>query len=142
MKKIFLLCCILFSGSVILAQLPDSAYILLLNQQIDAYVVSQNLAALDTLYGDDFVFAHGSGRVEGKAGWMKTVSRTRYPMRQHDSVTVERHPGLALVKGRLSIGRIDKEKTTRYYLRYIRLFALREKGWQLISHHTVDEHHL
>lgn len=141
MKRIAFLLTILFVAKIMHAQLPDSAAIIRLNQQIDDQVIMQNLAALDTLYGDDFVFAHGSGRVEGKSGWLKTVGRTRYPVRTHDSVTVEPHPGLALVKGNLSIQRIDKDKTARYYLKYIRVFALRDKRWQLISHHTVYERH-
>lgn len=117
----------------------DSGYIVLLNQQIDMYVVQKNVTALDTLYAPDFVFSHGTGKVEGKASWLATVSNGNYPMRQHDSVTVEMHPGLAIVKGKMAIQRIDKDKTVRYHLKYIRVYALRNKRWQMISHSTTQE---
>ncbi len=59
----------------------------LINQQIDDHVMQKNARALDTLYAEDLVFSHGSGRIEGKAGWMKTVGRNNYPLRKHDSVS-------------------------------------------------------
>jgi ketosteroid isomerase-like protein len=114
----------------------DSSKLVTLNQQVDSYVVSRNIKALDSLYADDFVFSHGSGRVEGKAGWMKTVERANYPLRQHDSVKVELHENVAVVKGKMDIQKVNKDKTDTYHLRYIRIYALRNKHWQLISHNN------
>lgn len=119
----------------------DSSQLILLNQAIDNYVVARNTVALDTLYSPDFVFSHGSGRVEGKAGWLATVTRANYPLRQHDSVRVELHPGLGIVKGRMSIQKVNKDKTDRYQLKYIRIYAWRNERWQLISHNTIFEQH-
>jgi len=119
----------------------DSSLLLKLNQQIDDHVVSRNLKALDTLYANDFVFSHGSGRVEGKPGWLTTVGRSNYPIRQHDSVKVELHPAVAVVKGKMAIQKINKDKTDKYHLRYIRVFALRNNRWQLISHNSTHEWH-
>lgn len=133
-----------FSSATLLGQAKassDSSYIIFLNQQIDNYVVQKNLDALDTLYAGDFVFSHGSGKVEGKQGWLATVRRTTYPIRQHDSVRVEMHPGLAIVKGKMAIQRLDKDKTASYHLRYLRVYTLRNKRWQLISHSTTHEQH-
>ncbi len=134
----------LLSTSLVTAQTaagPDSSYIISLNQQIDNFVVVQNVAALDTLYAADFVFSHGTGKIEGKAGWLKTVGKTKYPSRQHDSVTVELHPDLAIARGKLFIQRIDGGKTERYQLKYIRVYALRSKRWHMISHITTYELH-
>ena len=119
----------------------DSLQLLSLNQQIDQYVVERNTTALDSLYADDFVFSHGSGKVEGKAGWIVTVARNNYPLRQHDSVKVELHPGIAILKGKMSIHRVGPDKTHKYHLRYIRVYALRNNRWQMISHHTTYEWH-
>ena len=121
--------------------LPDSSQILFLNQLIDDLVVKKDLAGLDSLYAADFVFSHGSGRVEGKNGWMGTAGKANYPKRQHDSVRVEMHPGIAIVKGKMAINRLDKDKTARYQLRYLRVFAFRLGRWQLISHSTTHEWH-
>jgi hypothetical protein len=104
-------------------------------------VVQKDTNWLRTRYADDFVFSHGSGKVEGRAGWLITVGRTNYPSRLHDSVKVELHPGIAVVKGKMAISRTGKEKTDRYHLRYIRVYAWREKDWQLVSHSTTHEWH-
>lgn len=135
---VLLLSCCLVNGQT--EALADSNLIRELNQRIDEYVVQKNIQALDTFYAGDFVFSHGSGRVEGKAGWLSTVARADYPMRQHDSVKVEMHPAIAIVRGKMSIKKINKDKTDHYHLRYIRVFA-RRKSWQLISHHTTHEWH-
>lgn len=119
----------------------DSLYLVNLNQEIDQRVVSKDTNWLRSRYADDFVFSHGSGKVEGRAGWLATVRRANYPSRLHDSVKVELHPGLAIVKGKMAISRAGKEKTDRYHLRYIRVYAWREKDWQLVSHSTTHEWH-
>lgn len=119
----------------------DSSLIITLNQQIDNYVVLRNTAALDKLYAADFVFSHGSGRIEGKQGWFVSVAKGSFVMRQHDSVTVEMHPGIAVVRGKLSVHKKTEKENSKYHLKYVRVFALRDKQWQLISHVTVWEHH-
>ena len=119
----------------------DSSLLISLNQQIDNWVVKQNVADLEKVYAEDFVFSHGSGKVEGKKGWMVSVGKGNFLSRQHDSVTVELHPALAILRGKLSVEKKNKDKVDRYHLKYIRVFAYREKQWQLISHVTTSEWH-
>ena len=119
----------------------DSSVIITLNQQIDNYVVQQNIAALDKLYAPDFVFSHGSGKVEGRQGWFKSVAKGSFVTRQHDSVTVEMHTDIAVVRGRLSVHKKTEKENSKYHLKYVRVFVLRDKQWQLISHITVWEQH-
>lgn len=119
----------------------DSLNLVRLNQDIDNYVVKQNVKALDSLYANDFVFSHGSGKVEGKDGWLRSVAKNTYPLRQHDSVKVELHPQVAIVKGKMIIHRVDKDKTAIYRLNYIRVYAWRINRWQMISHSTTKEVH-
>ena len=78
MRKTIFLLVIAIAGLSLpgLTQKGDSSYLVRLNQQIDDYVVQQKVKELESLYADDFVFSHGSGKVEGKAGWLKTVGRT------------------------------------------------------------------
>ena len=118
----------------------DSNLIRSLNQQLDDLVVSKNVTALAPMYADDFVFNHGSGKTEGIAGWLTTVGRANYPKRLHDSVVVEMHNGIAVVRGKMNIEKVNKDKTDRYWLKYVRVFAYR-KGWVLVSHTTVAEAH-
>jgi len=126
------------------AQLPpaaDSAVLLLLNQQIDRLVVNKNVAELDSLYVPDFIFSHGSGGIEGKNRWFTSVAKNNYPVRNHDSVTVEQHRNLAILKGQMYIERVDKDKLARYRLWYVRVFEKRVKRWELVSHYTFKEIH-
>lgn len=145
MKKVvilFLLSVFLVAFTAVRAAgVSDSSDLVVLNQQIDDYVVQRNVKALEELYADDFVFSHGSGRVEGRSGWLVTVGRANYPLRKHDSVKVELHPELAIVKGKMAIEKVNKDKTDRYHLRYIRVYALRNKKWQMVSHSTTHEWH-
>ena len=119
----------------------DSSLIISLNQQIDNLVVLNNIETLDKLYADDFVFSHGSGRIEGKQGWFTSVAKGNFINRQHDSVTVELHLGIAIVRGKLSVLKKNVTINNRYALKYLRVYALRNKQWQLISHITVSELH-
>ncbi len=64
-----------------------------------------------------------------------------YPLRKHASVSVEMHPGIAIVRGKMAIQRIDKDKSVRYTLNYVRVYGLRKQTWQMISHITTHEHH-
>lgn len=120
----------------------DSSSLILLNQIIDDYAVQKNVAALDTLFAEDFVFNHGSGKIEGRKGWFTTVARANYPLRKHDSVTVELHRGVAVVRGKMNIEKINASGPDRYWLKYVRVYALRNLKWQMISHVTTQEQHL
>jgi len=115
-----------------------------LNKQIDNYVVMKNIAALDSLYADDFVFTHGTGLVDNESSWLKNVAvnGSQFLSRRHDPVTVEMHPGFALLKGRLDVDRKDENGQHRYSLRYIRVYARWNNRWQLASHSTTQEIHL
>lgn len=119
----------------------DSLFLVAFNQQVDDNVVKKNIADLEKAYADDFVFSHGSGKVEGKAPWLKSAGKGLFISRKHDSVKVELHNDVAIVKGKLSVAKTNKEKTDRYHLYYIRVYAKRNNIWQMISHSTTSEYH-
>ena len=141
MKKLLLLvslaCCFL---SDVKAQ-ADSSFLLALNQQVDDNVVKKNIPELEKVYANDFIFSHGSGKVEGKAGWLVSAGKGLFLSRTHDSVKVELHKDVAVVKGKLSVAKTNREKTDRYHLYYIRVYAKRDNRWQMISHNTTAEYH-
>ena len=142
MKKIALLLFLSFLlNNLLQAQPGDSSYLVSLNQRIDDHVVKQDTTPLKAIYAEDFVFSHGSGKIEGKAGWMKSVVKGNFLARQHDSVTVELHPALAILRGKLSVQKKNKDKIDKYHLKYIRVYAYREKQWWLVSHVTTSEWH-
>ena len=119
------------------------AKLLINNKAIDESIIGKNIAALDTLYADDFVFTHGTGFVDSKKSWLANVAKKDqvFVSRIHDSTTVEIHPDFAMLVGKLSISRKDNDKLVNYGLWYVRIFAQRGKYWQLISHKTTKEWH-
>ena len=140
MKMFYLLVAtIVFTVSSAGAQ-SDSSLLVKLNQDIDQNVVNRNMAALENAYADDFIFSHGSGKVEGKTSWLKSAGKGLFVSRNHDSVTVEMHRDVAVVKGKLSVVKNNKEKTERYHLYYIRVYANRNGKWQMLSHSTTREY--
>ena len=131
----------LLEFSVHASGFSDSSLLIALNQQIDNYVVAKDTAALSKLNAGDFVFSHGSGNIDSKQSWFKSVVKGSYISRQHDSVTVELHPNLAILRGKLSVHKKANNKTDRYHLKYVRVYAYRDKQWQMISHITTAEYH-
>lgn len=131
----------LLQFSVQASGFSDTSLLITLNQQIDNYVVAKDTAALSKLYAGDFVFSHGSGNIEGKQSWFKSVVKGSFISRQHDSVTVELHPNLAILRGKLFVHKNANNKTDRYHLKYVRVYAYRDKQWQMISHITTAEYH-
>ena len=115
-----------------------------INQLIDNAVVAKDIEKLKKYYADDFVFTHGTGLVDSKESWIKNIQRmgeAKFISREHDSTTVEIHGDVAIIFGKLSVAREDKQGLRRYYLHYVRVFALRNKQWQMISHKTTKEWH-
>lgn len=144
MKKIYLLLtvlCLCISGIAQKKPTAVSAHLKKLTQQVDDAVVRQDTNFLKKTYADDFVFSHGSGRVEGREGWIRSVAKGGFTMRQHDSITVELHRDIAIVKGNLHVKKQGKEKLDSYHLKYIKVYALRKGNWQMISHSTTSEYH-
>ena len=127
------------SGDSAIKKLVDET-----NRKIDKDVVAKDIKSLERYYGEDFVFTHGTGLVDSKTSWIEAIKKNKgYLSREHDSTQVELHRDIAIVTGKLTVGRIDpaKDGTTKYSLRYVRVFALRKKDWQMISHRTTSEWH-
>lgn len=141
--------CFLLGQTVAMAQslAPDSAIIKLvdeINRKIDRVVVAKDIKTLEQHYGEDFVFTHGTGLIDSKKSWIESIKKSKgYVSREHDSTQVELHGDIAIVTGVLTVGRIEpaQDGTSKYSLRYVRVFALRKKNWQMISHRTTSEWH-
>jgi ketosteroid isomerase-like protein len=149
MQKLFLLFVVsFFSGLQATAQSPEEIRKTIddLNRAIDMAVVKKDVAFLQKHYADDFVFTHGTGNIDSKESWIKNIQNmpegNYFVSREHDSTFVEPHGNIAIITGKLSVKRQSKEKITDYYVKYVRVFVLRKKVWQMISHRTYFEKHL
>ncbi len=122
--------------SLKISQLVDS-----INRLIDQAVVQKNGAVLQKHYADDFMFTHGTGLIDNKQSWISyvTSAEANYLSRLHDSVTVELHKNVAILKGKLTVSSTVNMKPNAYVIKYFRLYVLRDKVWQLLSHHTYME---
>jgi ketosteroid isomerase-like protein len=139
---------ILVAGSIMANAQQDeiSKNVIALNQQIDNAVVEKNITVLQKHYADDFVFTHGTGDIDSKESWIKNIQNmpddNRFVSRKHDSTFCEPHTDIAILTGKLSVERKSKDKVNKYSLKYVRVYALRKKVWQMISHRTYMEWHL
>jgi ketosteroid isomerase-like protein len=135
------------SASTVLAQSKEelSKKIDDLNRGLDKAVVNRDIATLQKGYADDFVFTHGTGLVDSKESWINNIRKLtdtdRFTAREHDSTAVELHSDVAIATGSLSVTRDNNGKVNRYGIRYVRVYALRKKEWQLICHRTTKEWH-
>ena len=115
-----------------------------LNRKIDQAVVDKNIEFLKKHYAEDFVFTHSTGLIDSKDSWIENIEKMgneKFLSRAHDSTKVELHGDVAIIFGKLSVQRQGKEKISKYALHYVRVFALRQKVWQMISHKSTDEVH-
>lgn len=113
-----------------------------LNRKIDQAVVDKNIDFMKKHYADDFVFTHSTGLIDSKESWVKNIEKMgtdKFLSRAHDSTKVEMHGDVAIIFGKLSVERQGKDKISKYALHYVRVFALRNKVWQMICHKSTDE---
>lgn len=143
MRFFFILCACLCSFVVHAQTRSDSTVVKMLidsvNRGLDHAVVKKDTAFLERHYADDFRFFHATGLIDSKRSWINGVKKNQMLSRTHDSVMVEWHGDLALVTGTLTVRFPKASGRTGYAVRYIRVYALRGKYWQLVSHHSTAE---
>jgi len=142
-KHLFSLLAYLMCTVTGFGQVDQRDELLAVNSRIDQAVVQKAMPTLDSLYADDFVFTHGTGYVEGKEGWLRSVKNPsqKFIQRQQDSTSVEIHIDIAIVRGKLEILRDDSGKRTAYGIWYQRVYGRRQQQWKLVSHYTTKEWH-
>jgi ketosteroid isomerase-like protein len=147
-KSLFILFALIIGTSLAgLAQTADETKKLVddTNRLIDRAVVKQDVATMQKYFGDDFYFKHSTGQIDSKDSWITSIKNlkegNRFTSREHDSTEVELHGDVAIVAGKLSVAREAQPEVKKYYLTYVRVFALRNKTWQLISHRSTKEWH-
>jgi ketosteroid isomerase-like protein len=125
----------------ILSQDTSAVFLDAFNRFIDHAVMKKDKAALDSVYADDFMFTHGTGLIDHKASWIKAVmdEKSTYLSREHDSTIVERHGNIAMIYGKLTIVRKGEDATTKYAIKYVRVFLASGNRWQMISHRSVQQ---
>jgi ketosteroid isomerase-like protein len=112
-----------------------------INRRLDRSVVNKDVAFMQKHYADDFFFYHATGMIDSKKSWIGKAesSNNMNQSREHDSLIVELHDDVAILKGILTVRLKPEANRPNYFIRYIRVFALRKNTWQLISHHSTAQ---
>ncbi|MEO6328395.1 MAG: nuclear transport factor 2 family protein [Ginsengibacter sp.] len=112
-----------------------------INRLVDNAVVNKELNIMTRHFAEDFYFRHSTGLVDSKKSWIDNVMKpaTSFVSRTHDSVTMELHKDIAIVKGTLSVHKMTDGTKTGYALTYFRVYVLRKNVWQLLSHNSINE---
>ena len=122
-----------------------AAEVLDLERRIEAAVLRADTAFLDGVLASDFTYTHGDGWITGgavlgvdhRAEWLASLSG-RYSRREVDSQQDELHGDVAITMGRVrarSGGHPEQQRAFSFW--YVRVYALRDGGWQYLSHRTV-----
>jgi hypothetical protein len=140
MKYLFFILLVLSST----AQAQDTTgatvqQIMQINSAIEKAFLEKNVAALDTLFGSDLIFIHGSGKIDTKKSYFFGVPKGNYLSRTTDSTRVEVHDNAALVTGRVIVVNGGEKPKPTYGIKYVRLYSLRNDQWVLVSHRTIQK---
>lgn len=108
-----------------------------MDQRIEDAVVGADLKFLESAYASDFRFTHGTGNVQSKDEWLKSVAKRGFLSRKISLVEVELHGDVAVTVGRLDVIK-NGEGGEKYSLKYVRIYGRRNGRWQLLMHRTVE----
>ena len=108
-----------------------------MDQRIEDAVVRADLKFLESVYANDFRFTHGTGNVQSKDEWLKSVANKGFLSRKVSLVEVELHGDVAVTFGRLDVIK-SGDSGEKYSLRYVRVYERRSGRWEMLMHRTVE----
>lgn len=134
MRVVSLLLLIFISGELI-AQTDQQ--LLAFEKQIEQAVVNSDVEFLEKAYASDFRFKHGTGLVDSKESWIKSVAKNKgsYLSRNVDYAEVEIHGEIGITNGAITV----TKKDSSYTIQYVRVYRKKGAGWELFMHRTVHE---
>jgi len=102
----------------------------------DAAVSAGDLATLEALLADDFIYTHSTGQIQSRGEYLATLgARQSRSHRAVSDVRVEIHADVGLTSGDLTITYPNSRPP--HLLRYLRVHRQTEGVWQAISHRTL-----
>ena len=135
----FIICLLIFIFPLKLtaSAADELAALRAIDQQIEDAVVRADLKFLESVYAKDFRFTHGTGNVQNKDEWLKSVAKKGFLSRKVSLVEVEVHGDVAVTYGRLDVVK-SGEGGEKYSLRYVRVYERKDGRWQMLMHRTVE----
>src|SRR4029079_8979012 len=101
----FIICLLIFMFPLKLtaSAADELADLRAMDQRIEDAVVRADLKFLESVYAKDFRFTHGTGNVQSKDDWLKSVAKRGFLSRKISQVEVELHGNVAVTSGRLDV---------------------------------------
>jgi hypothetical protein len=101
--------------------------------------LTNDLATLDRLLGDDLSFGHTDARVDGKKAYMDDL-RTgahKYKSLTTEGVTARDYGSAGVVTGTANVSTEYHGVTESYSMRYTAMYARRKERWVLVAYQSV-----
>ena len=107
-----------------------------LDTAMDEAISAKDIATLEGILGNDFVYTHSTERSDARPAFLAWVAN-RVPNSQRvlSDVQVEAHGDIAVTRANLDIVYLDGG---RKYLRFVRVYRNLGGVWKLISSRTVN----
>ena len=107
-----------------------------LDPQIDTAMALGDVAKLEALLADDFIYTHSNNRHDPKPVFIDAIAkRENRPRRDLTETEAEVHGDVAVTRGNLDIVYYDERPSL--YMRYVRIWRLTGNDWRAISHRTL-----
>lgn len=102
-------------------------------------LLAADLAALDTVLGDDLTYTHSTGRVDAKDAYLEPLraGRTRYQRLEPSGIAVRLYGDTAVMTGRMLSVALVAGKESRNDLRFTSVWTLRDGRWQMVAWHST-----
>jgi hypothetical protein len=124
-------------GLVLDAAVADDARsrLVTLEKRVEAAFLEGDVAFLDDVLAEDFMFSHATGNVASKRETIEDFARPgNFISRELTDVDIELHGDVAL-----SVGRIEvvSSRPSSYTVCYVRLYMAERQRWRLASHRST-----
>jgi ketosteroid isomerase-like protein len=140
MKKLSLLALLLLSfGAITTAKAQKanatSDEILRIEESRFTAMTRGDIAELSKILADDLVYAHSSGRVDGKKEFLASLEsgNLKYVSIQNDEQKARLYGGVALVNGRARVTITSQGQEQSFVLRYLDVYVKRNNKWQMVA---------
>jgi len=136
-SSILCLLTLVFAVQLTASGADELADLRVMDERIEDAVVRADLKFLESVYARDFRFTHGTGNVQSRDEWLKSVARRGFLSRKVSLVEVELHGDVAVTFGRLDVIK-SGEGGEKYSLKYVRVYERRNGPWEMLMHRTVE----
>jgi ketosteroid isomerase-like protein len=104
-----------------------------------AAVMAQDQAALNEVMGDQLIYAHSTGAIEGKTQYLSNLKRgaARYDLVDYQNITVKAYGDAAVAHSTVRMTGQNKQGPFDNRLMMMHLWVKQDGKWRLAAHQTT-----